>query len=142
MISVQNLGVEFSAKPLFHGVSYVINRQDRIGLAGKNGAGKSTMLKIISGLQQPTEGSVAVPEGVTIGYLPQQMNLADTTTVMEETRKAFDHINRQREELEAIENALRISPPKNGKRQPGCWSVPTISANVCRWRRAPTWKGK
>ena len=110
MISVQNLGVEFSAKPLFHGVSYVINRQDRIGLAGKNGAGKSTMLKIISGLQQPTEGSVAVPEGVTIGYLPQQMNLADTTTVMEETRKAFDHINRQREELEAIEKRLEDNP--------------------------------
>lgn len=110
MISVQNLGVEFSAKPLFHGVSYVINRQDRIGLAGKNGAGKSTMLKIISGLQQPTEGNVAVPEGVTIGYLPQQMNLADTTTVMEETRKAFDHINRQREELEAIEKRLEDIP--------------------------------
>lgn len=110
MISVQNLGVEFSAKPLFHGVSYVINCQDRIGLAGKNGAGKSTMLKIISGLQQPTEGSVAVPEGVTIGYLPQQMNLADTTTVMEETRKAFDHINRQREELEAIEKRLEDIP--------------------------------
>lgn len=110
MISVQNLGVEFSAKPLFHGVSYVINRQDRIGLAGKNGAGKSTMLKIISGLQQPTEGSVAVPEGVTIGYLPQQMNLADTTTVMVETRKAFDHINRQREELEAIEKRLEDIP--------------------------------
>lgn len=110
MISVQNLGVEISAKPLFHGVSYVINRQDRIGLAGKNGAGKSTMLKIISGLQQPTEGSVAVPEGVTIGYLPQQMNLADTTTVMEETRKAFDHINRQREELEAIEKRLEDIP--------------------------------
>lgn len=110
MISVQNLGVEFSAKPLFHGVSYVINRQDRIGLAGKNGAGKSTMLKIISGLQQPTEGSVAVPEGVTIGYLPQQMNLADTTTVMEETSKAFDHINRQREELEAIEKRLEDIP--------------------------------
>lgn len=110
MISVQNLGGEFSAKPLFHGVSYVINRQDRIGLAGKNGAGKSTMLKIISGLQQPTEGSVAVPEGVTIGYLPQQMNLADTTTVMEETRKAFDHINRQREELEAIEKRLEDIP--------------------------------
>lgn len=110
MISVQNLWVEFSAKPLFHGVSYVINRQDRIGLAGKNGAGKSTMLKIISGLQQPTEGSVAVPEGVTIGYLPQQMNLADTTTVMEETRKAFDHINRQREELEAIEKRLEDIP--------------------------------
>ena len=110
MISVQNLGVEFSAKPLFHGVSYVINRQDRIGLAGKNGAGKSTMLKIISGLQQPTEGSVVVPEGVTIGYLPQQMNLADTTTVMEETRKAFDHINRQREELEAIEKRLEDIP--------------------------------
>lgn len=110
MISVQNLGVEFSTKPLFHGVSYVINRQDRIGLAGKNGAGKSTMLKIISGLQQPTEGSVAVPEGVTIGYLPQQMNLADTTTVMEETRKAFDHINRQREELEAIEKRLEDIP--------------------------------
>ncbi len=67
MISVQNLGVEFSARPLFTGVSFVVNRQDRIGLAGKNGAGKSTLLKIISGLQQPTHGTVAIPDGITIG---------------------------------------------------------------------------
>ena len=92
MISVQNLGVEFSARPLFTGVSFVVNRQDRIGLAGKNGAGKSTLLKIISGLQQPTHGTVAIPDGITIGYLPQQMNLADSTTVADETRKAFADI--------------------------------------------------
>lgn len=106
MISVQNLGVEFSARPLFTGVSFVVNRQDRIGLAGKNGAGKSTLLKIISGLQQPTHGTVAIPDGITIGYLPQQMNLADSTTVADETRKAFADINARRDELSRIERRL------------------------------------
>lgn len=106
MISVQNLGVEFSARPLFTGVSFVVNRQDRIGLAGKNGAGKSTLLKIISGLQQPTHGTVAIPDGITIGYLPQQMTLADSTTVADETRKAFADINARRDELSRIERRL------------------------------------
>ena len=93
MISVQNLSVEFSAKSLFDNVSYVINRRDRIALVGKNGAGKSTMLKIIAGLQKPTSGQVAVPQDTTIGYLPQQMKLSDTHTVIEEVREAFSHID-------------------------------------------------
>ena len=93
MISVLNLSVEFSAKSLFDNVSYVINRRDRIALVGKNGAGKSTMLKIIAGLQKPTSGQVAVPQDTTIGYLPQQMKLSDTRTVIEEVREAFSHID-------------------------------------------------
>ena len=102
MIAIQNLGVEFSARPLFTGVNFNINRGDRIGLAGKNGAGKSTMLKIIAGHQQPTYGKVAIPDGITVGYLPQQMQLADSTSVIEETRKAFAGINSMKLELENI----------------------------------------
>lgn len=89
MISVENLTVEFSARPLFHDVSFVVNDHDRIALVGKNGAGKSTLLKILCGLQRPTSGAVNVPGGETIGYLPQVMKLSDDTTVREETRKAF-----------------------------------------------------
>ncbi len=89
MISVNNLSVEFSARPLFSDVSFVINPSDKIALVGKNGAGKSTMLKILAGLQNPTSGSVSKPNDVTIGYLPQQMKLADDTTIFEETKKAF-----------------------------------------------------
>lgn len=92
MISINNLEVEFSAKPLFHDVSFVINDNDRIALTGKNGAGKSTMLKILAGLEPPTGGSVSMPNDVTIGYLPQQMVLADDTTVAEEARKAFSEL--------------------------------------------------
>lgn len=89
MISVEELKVEFGVKPLFSGVSFVINERDRIALVGKNGAGKSTMLKILCGLQKPTEGIVAVPNETTIGYLPQVMVLQDDTTVREEACKAF-----------------------------------------------------
>ena len=89
MISVEGLKVEFGVKPLFTDVSFVVNDRDRIALVGKNGAGKSTMLKILCGLQQPTSGMVSVPNDVTIGYLPQVMKLQDNTTVREETRKAF-----------------------------------------------------
>ena len=89
MISVEGLKVEFGVKPLFTDVSFVVNDRDRIALVGKNGAGKSTMLKILCGLQQPTSGMVSVPNDVTIGYLPQVMKLQDDTTVREETRKAF-----------------------------------------------------
>lgn len=89
MISIENLSVEFGVKPLFTDVSYVINRHDRIALVGKNGAGKSTMLKIILGMQQPTHGRVSKPKGLSMGYLPQVMNLADTMTVRQETEKAF-----------------------------------------------------
>lgn len=100
MISIQNLTVEFSAKSLFDDVNYVINRRDKIALVGKNGAGKSTMLKIIAGLQNPTSGKVVVPEGVTIGYLPQQMEVADDTTVIDEVKKAFSHLDKMKEKLD------------------------------------------
>ena len=89
MISVEGLTVEFSVKPLFKDVSFVVNNRDCIALVGKNGAGKSTMLKILCGKQKPTAGNVSVPSGTTVGYLPQVMVLEDDTTVKEEARKAF-----------------------------------------------------
>ena len=92
MISVESLKVEFGVKPLFSGASFVINDRDRIALVGKNGAGKSTMLKILCGMQKPTEGQVAIPNGCTVGYLPQVMVLQDNTTVKEEAQKAFSDI--------------------------------------------------
>ena len=106
MISINNLSVEFSATPLFDNINYVINKKDRIALVGKNGAGKSTMLKIIAGLQQPTGGTVARPDGVTIGYLPQQMKLSDTTTVMEEVAKVFSHLDDMQAHLDRLNNEL------------------------------------
>ena len=106
MISVENLKVEFNATPLFEGVSYVINKKDRIALVGKNGAGKSTMLKILAGLQQPTEGSVAVPRDCTIGYLPQVMVLSDERTVLQEAELAFAHIQEQKDALARMQQEL------------------------------------
>ncbi|MDE6286499.1 MAG: ATP-binding cassette domain-containing protein, partial [Muribaculaceae bacterium] len=106
MISINNLSVEFSAKSLFDNISYVINPRDKIALVGKNGAGKSTMLKIIAGLQRPTSGTVAVPQDVTVGYLPQQMVLEDTLTVKEEVRKAFSHIDDMQARLDAMNQQL------------------------------------
>ncbi|WP_418698103.1 ABC-F family ATP-binding cassette domain-containing protein [Bacteroides sp.] len=102
MISVEGLKVEFNATPLFEDVSYVINKKDRIALVGKNGAGKSTMLKILAGLQQPTAGVVAVPRECTIGYLPQVMILSDERTVMEEAELAFDHIFEMQADIERM----------------------------------------
>ena len=89
MVSIEQLSVEFGVKPLFTDVNYVINRHDRIALVGKNGAGKSTMLKIIAGIQNPTRGRVSRPKGLTVGYLPQVMILSDSMTVRQETEKAF-----------------------------------------------------
>ena len=106
MISINNLSVEFSSQLLFDNISYVINPKDKIALVGKNGAGKSTMLKIIAGLQKPTGGSVAIPQGVTVGYLPQQMVLADSQTVIEEVRKVFAHIGAMHAELEQMSAQL------------------------------------
>ena len=106
MIAIQNLTVEFSAVPLFNNINYVINPRDRIALVGKNGAGKSTMLKIIAGLQNPTAGSVAVPSDTTIGYLPQQMKLADETTLVQEVRKAFSHIDAMQAHLDRMNQEL------------------------------------
>ena len=107
MISIQNLSVEFSAKSLFVNINYVINKKDKIALVGKNGAGKSTMLKIIAGLQKPSSGSVAIPSDVTIGYLPQQMVLNDTSTVIEEVREAFSHIDSLHNQIDKINHQLQ-----------------------------------
>lgn len=98
--------MEFGATPLFQDVSYVINDKDRIALVGKNGAGKSTMLKIIAGLQQPTSGTVAVSGGSTIGYLPQVMLLSDEHTVREEAEQAFSHISQMQERLDRMNQEL------------------------------------
>ena len=106
MISIDGLTVEFGVKPLFKEVSFVINERDRIALVGKNGAGKSTMLKILCGLQKPTSGAVSVPNDLTIGYLPQVMKLSDDTTVKEETRKAFAHKTKMEEKLKKMEQEM------------------------------------
>lgn len=106
MISIENLHVEFSAKPLYDHVSFVINDKDRIALVGKNGAGKSTLLKIISGMQQPTSGVVAIPNETKVGYLPQVMKLQDNTTVREETRKAFSDTIKMGKKLESMQQEM------------------------------------
>ena len=106
MISVEGLKVEFGVKPLFNDVSFVVNDRDRIALVGKNGAGKSTMLKILCGLQKPTSGVVAIPNETTIGYLPQVMKLQDDTTVKQETRKAFAHNTEMKARLDKMQQEM------------------------------------
>lgn len=106
MISIDKLGVEFSATPLFLDASFVVNPKDRIALVGKNGAGKSTMLKIIAGMQEPTYGQVARQKDITIGYLPQVMILADSRTVREEAETAFAHISEMQERLEKMNEEI------------------------------------
>lgn len=102
MISVEGLTVEFGGFSLFDDVSFVVNKKDRIALVGKNGAGKSTMLKIFAGLQSPTSGNVSLPKELTIGYLPQQMQLTDTRTVRQEAEQAFDQIHQLEKQLEKL----------------------------------------
>lgn len=106
MISVEGLTVEFGGFTLFDDISFVVNKKDRIALVGKNGAGKSTMLKIFAGLQQPTSGTVNLPKEITIGYLPQQMQLSDTHTVREEAELAFEHIRKMEQEIERFNQEL------------------------------------
>ena len=102
MISLDNLSVSYGGWTLFDGISFLINEKDRIGLVGKNGAGKTTLLRIITGEQQPTEGAVTMNGECTIGYLPQQMRVADTTTLKAETEKAFDEVLRLEAEIAAL----------------------------------------
>ncbi|MBR4651377.1 MAG: ABC-F family ATP-binding cassette domain-containing protein [Prevotella sp.] len=106
MISVENLKIEFGVKPLFTDVSFVINERDRIALVGKNGAGKSTMLKILSGLKSPTSGTVAIPNDCSIGYLPQVMILQDDTTVREEARKAFADVDKMKAKVDRLQKEM------------------------------------
>lgn len=106
MVSVEGLTVEFGGFTLFNDVSFVVNKKDRIALVGKNGAGKSTMLKIFAGLQAPTAGNVSLPKEITIGYLPQQMQLSDSHTVREEAELAFEHIRKMEQEIDRLNLAL------------------------------------
>lgn len=106
MISIQNLCIEFNSVALFKDVSYVINKKDKIALVGKNGAGKSTMLKIIAGLQQPTSGTVAIPNDLTIGYLPQQMLLTDERTVFDEVKTVFGELDVMKAQLDKLNAEL------------------------------------
>ena len=106
MISVEGLKVEFGVKPLFTDATFVINDKDRIALVGKNGAGKSTMLKILCGMEKPTAGTVSVASDSTIGYLPQVMILQDDTTVREEAQKAFSDIQKMADRIARMEKQL------------------------------------
>ena len=106
MISVEGLCVEFGVKPLFSDAGFVVNDRDRIALVGKNGAGKSTLLKILCGMQKPTAGMVNIPNDTTIGYLPQVMNLQDSTTVREEAQKAFADMTKLKERVAKLEQQL------------------------------------
>ncbi|MGC1472132.1 MAG: ABC-F family ATP-binding cassette domain-containing protein [Psychroserpens sp.] len=106
MISVDNLAVEFSGHTLFSDVSFTINADDKIALMGKNGAGKSTMMKIIAGVQNATRGSVRTPKDVIIAYLPQHLLTQDNTTVFDEASKAFNHVFEMRDEMETLNKQL------------------------------------
>ena len=102
MISLDNLTISYGGWTLFDGISFMINPKDRIGLVGKNGAGKTTLLRVITGEQQPTEGAVSINGECTIGYLPQQMRVADTTSLVAETAKAFDEVLRIEADIERL----------------------------------------
>ncbi|MDL2262880.1 ABC-F family ATP-binding cassette domain-containing protein [Bacteroidales bacterium OttesenSCG-928-I21] len=108
MISVEKLTVEFGGFTLFDDISYVVNPKDRIALVGKNGAGKTTMLKIFAGLQTATRGNITIPKDITVGYLPQHMVHTDNRTVMEEAELAFGHIKQMQEEINVLNEELAI----------------------------------
>ncbi len=106
MISVDKLTVEFGGFTLFNDISFVLNQRDKIALVGKNGAGKSTMLKIFAGLQSPTRGNIAFPKEITVGYLPQHMIHSDGSTVIQEAEKAFAHIFSLQDQITQMTNEL------------------------------------
>ncbi|OIQ22893.1 ABC-F family ATP-binding cassette domain-containing protein [Lacinutrix sp. MedPE-SW] len=106
MITVDGLAVEFSGTTLFSDVNFVINPNDKIALMGKNGAGKSTMMKIVAGEQKGTRGKVSFPKETVIAYLPQHLLTKDNSTVFEEASKAFKHIFKMRDEIEALNKQL------------------------------------
>ena len=108
MISIDNLTVSFGGWTLFDGISFLVNPKERIGLVGKNGAGKTTILKLIAGLQQPTSGAVTKTADCTIGYLPQQMQVADTTTLLAETAKAFEEVLAIEAEIEKLTAEIAV----------------------------------
>lgn len=108
MLSVENLKVEFGVKPLFEDASFVINDRERVCLVGRNGAGKSTLLKIIAGIMMPSEGSVVLPQGATVGYLPQVMKISDSQSLIEEAETAFGQLKAMQEKYENINERLCV----------------------------------
>lgn len=106
MISVDNVGVDFSGSTLFSDITFNINDKDRIALMGKNGAGKSTLLKIIAGVNKPTRGKISAPKEAVIAYLPQHLLTEDDTTVFQETAKAFDAIHKMQAEIDELNHQL------------------------------------
>ena len=106
MISLDNISISYGGWTLFDGISFLINPKDRIGLVGKNGAGKTTLLRVITKEQQPTEGTVTINGECTLGYLPQQMRVADTTTLVAETAKAFSEVLRIEADIERLTNEI------------------------------------
>lgn len=142
MVSVNDLTMEFSAHPIFSDVSFVINKNDKIGLAGKNGAGKSTMLKIIAGLQQPTSGTVSKPQEVTIGYLPQQMKLADDTSIINEAKKRSRISMSIRQSLMNSTMNLPPAPTTKVNPTPGLSRTLNISTTGWLWRELTIWRRK
>ena len=106
MISVDNIAVEFSGDTLFSDVSFVINETDKIALMGKNGAGKSTMMKIIAGVQKATRGNIRYPKEAVIAYLPQHLLTEDNCTVFEEASKAFAQVFTMQKEMAELNTAL------------------------------------
>jgi len=107
MVSVSNISIQFGGEPLFDHVSFIINDKDRIGLTGKNGAGKSTLLKIIKGIQGAGEGEVVVPEGQTIGYLPQEMEIKSRQSVIAEASMAFSEVIEMQNRIKTLEQEIR-----------------------------------
>ena len=106
MISIQNLSMHFTGQDLFTDINFLIREKDRIGLVGKNGAGKTTLIRMIAGLEQPTHGSVVMPDDVTVGYLPQEMNIYSSKSVLEETMTAFEEVHRLEDEIVKIQDEL------------------------------------
>ena len=100
MISIQNLSMHFTGDNLFTDINFLIREKDRIGLVGHNGAGKTTLLKLICGLEQPSKGDIIIPEGITIGYLPQEKNVNSPNTVLDEAMTAFDEYHQLEAEVE------------------------------------------
>ena len=106
MVSIENLSVHFAGRYLFDEISFLVNPNDRIGLTGHNGAGKSTMLKIIAGQQMPESGKISKPKGFKVGYLPQELVISDTTNLLEETAKAFDEAKQLEADIARMEAEL------------------------------------
>ena len=130
MISLDTLTVSYGGWTLFDNISFLINPQDRIGLVGRNGAGKTTLLRIITGEQQPTSGSVTLNGDCTIGYLPQTMRVADTTTLVEETAKAFEEVLRLEAEIEHLTREIAECIYVGVSTDTGCFKFSNTTAHT------------